>query len=92
MCVHIQCGTYTPGLDAAWRVCTHIIVENILDIQVKVVELHNQGTKPLLPAVALILADLPLLKASGLLSLLGCQLFLKLILYNCHLNTYYCQI
>jgi hypothetical protein len=78
-------------LDAALRVCTHILLENKLDIQVKVVELHNQGTKPLSPDVALILADLPLLKASGLQSNLGYWLFFKLILYTFHLNIHHYQ-
>jgi fatty acid synthase len=51
-------------LHAALRVCTHITVENKLGIEMKVVELHNKGTTPLSPALALILADEPLIKAS----------------------------
>ncbi|PNF22347.1 hypothetical protein B7P43_G18281, partial [Cryptotermes secundus] len=39
-----------------------ITVENKPVTQVKVVELHTQGFTPLAPAVALILADRPLLK------------------------------
>jgi fatty acid synthase len=55
-------------LHTTLRVCTHIALENKPVTQVKVVEVHNQGWTPLSPAVAVILADLPLLKASGLLS------------------------
>jgi hypothetical protein len=51
-------------LHSALRVCTHITLENKPVIQMKVVELHTQGSTPLSPAVALILADLPLVKAS----------------------------
>jgi hypothetical protein len=51
-------------LHTALRVCTHITLENKPVTEVKVVELLTQGSIPLAPAVALILADLPLLKAS----------------------------
>jgi fatty acid synthase len=51
-------------LHSALRVCTHIVLENKPGIHVKVVELYSQGTAPLSPAVALILADWPLIKAS----------------------------
>jgi hypothetical protein len=51
-------------LHAALKVCTHIAVENNLGIKVKVVELHNKGTTPLSPALALIFADQPFVKAS----------------------------
>jgi fatty acid synthase len=55
-------------LHTALRVCTHIALENKPVTEVKVVELHTQGSAPLSPAVAPILADLPLLKASEMLS------------------------
>jgi hypothetical protein len=42
----------------------HITLENKPVTQVKVVELHTQGSTPLAPAVFLILADKPLSKAS----------------------------
>jgi hypothetical protein len=51
-------------LHAALRVYTHITVENNLGIEMKVVELHNKGTTPLLPALALILTGELLIKAS----------------------------
>jgi hypothetical protein len=51
-------------LHSALRVCTHITLENKPVIQMKTVELHTQSSTPLSPAVALILADLPLVKAS----------------------------
>jgi hypothetical protein len=51
-------------LDTTLRVCTHIALENKPVIQMKVVELHTQGCTPLSLAVALILADLPLVKVS----------------------------
>jgi fatty acid synthase len=51
-------------LHTALRVCTHIAVENKPDIQVDMVEVHNQGTTPLSPILVHIFADLPLLKAS----------------------------
>jgi hypothetical protein len=63
---------FTPNVEPAHldfhsvlRVCVHIALENKPGTHVKVVELHNQGTGPLSPAVSLILADLPLIKASG---------------------------
>jgi hypothetical protein len=46
------------------RVCMDITLENKPVTQVKVVELHTQGSTPLAPAVVLILADRPLQKAS----------------------------
>jgi fatty acid synthase len=55
-------------LDAALRVCTHITLENKPVTQMKVVELHKKGWTLLSPAVVHILAELPLLKASGVLS------------------------
>lgn len=55
-------------LHTTLRVCTHITLENKPVSPVKVVELHNPGWVPLAPAVALILADLPLLKASGVIA------------------------
>jgi hypothetical protein len=51
-------------LHTTLRVCMHISVENKPVTQVKVVELHTQGSTPLAPAVALILADIPHSKAS----------------------------
>ncbi|PNF18945.1 hypothetical protein B7P43_G14906, partial [Cryptotermes secundus] len=51
-------------LHTTLRVCMHITVENKPVTQVKVVELHTQGSTPLSPAVTLIFADRPLLKAS----------------------------
>jgi hypothetical protein len=42
----------------------HITQENKPVVQMKVVELYTQGCTPLSPAVALILADMPLVKAS----------------------------
>jgi hypothetical protein len=51
-------------LHTALRVCTHIVLENKPVTQMKVVELHAQGSAPLSPALALILADKPLSKAS----------------------------
>jgi hypothetical protein len=51
-------------LHTALRVCVHITLENKPVTQVKMVELHTQGSIPLSPAVALILADLPHSKAS----------------------------
>jgi hypothetical protein len=51
-------------LQTALRVCIHITLENKPVTQMKVVELHAQGCTPLSPAVALILADKPHLKAS----------------------------
>jgi hypothetical protein len=55
-----------PHLDlhAALRVCIHITLENKPVTQVKMVELHTQGWMPLSPAVAVILGDKPLSKAS----------------------------
>jgi len=53
-------------LHTSLRVCTHIALENKHGIQVKVVEVHNQGTMPLSPVLVPIFADLPLLKASGM--------------------------
>ena len=53
-------------LDNSLRVCTHIALENKHGIQVKVVEVHNEGTTPLSPVLVPIFADLPLLKASGM--------------------------
>jgi hypothetical protein len=53
-------------LHTSLRVCTHIAVENKPGIQVNVVEVHNQGTKPLSPVLVPIFADLPLSKASGM--------------------------
>ncbi|XP_021929696.1 fatty acid synthase-like isoform X3 [Zootermopsis nevadensis] len=50
-------------LHSALRVCTHIALENKPGAHVKVVELHNEGTALLSPAVAAIIADLPLIKA-----------------------------
>jgi fatty acid synthase len=55
-------------LHTTLRVCTHIALENKPVAQIKVVELHKEGWAPLSPAVVHILADLPLLKASGVLS------------------------
>jgi fatty acid synthase len=54
---HLDLGT-------SMRVCTHIALENKPGIQVRVVEVHNQGTTPLSPVLVPIFADLPLLKAS----------------------------
>ena len=51
-------------LHTSLRACTHIALENKPGIQVNVVEVHNQGTTPLSPALVHIFADLPLLKAS----------------------------
>jgi hypothetical protein len=51
-------------LHASLRVCMHITLENKPVTQMKVVELHTPGCTPLSPAVALILADVPLVKAS----------------------------
>jgi hypothetical protein len=51
-------------LQTALRVCTHITLENKPVTQVKVVELHTQGSTPLAPAMVLILADRPVSKAS----------------------------
>jgi hypothetical protein len=51
-------------LHAALRVCIHITLENKPVTQMKVVELHTQGWMPLSPAVAVILGDKPLSKAS----------------------------
>jgi hypothetical protein len=51
-------------LHSALRVCMHITLENKPGTHVKVVELHSEGTTPVSPAVALIIADLPLIKAS----------------------------
>jgi ribulose-5-phosphate 4-epimerase/fuculose-1-phosphate aldolase len=51
-------------LHTALRVCTHITLENKPVTQVKVVECHTQSSTLLAPAVALILAGLPLSKAS----------------------------
>jgi hypothetical protein len=51
-------------LNTALQVCTHITLENKPVTHVKVVELHTQGSTPLAPAVALILANIPLSKAS----------------------------
>ena len=53
-------------LDTSLRVCIHIALENKHGIQVKVVEVHNQGMTPLSPVLVPIFADLPLLKASGM--------------------------
>jgi fatty acid synthase len=52
------------NLHTSLRVCTHIALENKHGIQVKVVEVHNQGTTPLSPVLVSIFADLPLVKAS----------------------------
>ncbi|PNF15064.1 hypothetical protein B7P43_G16762, partial [Cryptotermes secundus] len=49
-------------LHTALRVCVHITLENQPVPQMKVVELHTQGSTPLAPTVALILADRPLSK------------------------------
>jgi hypothetical protein len=51
-------------LHTTLHVCTHITVENKPVTTVKVVELHKQGSTPLSPAVALILADTLLTKVS----------------------------
>jgi hypothetical protein len=51
-------------LHTTLRVCVHITLENKPVTQVKVVELHTQGSTPVSPAVSLILADRPLSKAS----------------------------
>jgi hypothetical protein len=51
-------------LHSALRVCMQIAVENKHVIHMKVVEVHNQGITPLSCAVALVLADIPLVKAS----------------------------
>jgi hypothetical protein len=67
-------------LHSALRVCVHIALENKPGTHVKVVELHNQGTAPLSPAVSLILADIPLIKASGILSHIVYHLFLRPLL------------
>jgi fatty acid synthase len=62
---------FTPNIEpahldlhATLRVCIHITLENKPVTKVKVVELHTQGSTPLSPAVALILADKPISKAS----------------------------
>jgi hypothetical protein len=64
-------------LHSALRVCTHIALENKPGTHVKVVELYSQGTTPLSPAVAVVIADLPLIKASVTVcdaeSLIYCQ-------------------
>ena len=51
-------------LHTSLRVCTQIALENKPGIQVKVVEVHNQGMTPLAPVLVHIFADLPLLKSS----------------------------
>jgi len=53
-------------LHTSLRVCKNIALENKPDIQVNVVEVHNQGTTPLSPVLVPIFAGLPLLKASGI--------------------------
>jgi fatty acid synthase len=53
-------------LHTSVRVCTHITLENKPDLQVNVVEVHNQGTTPLSPVLVPIFADMPLLKVSGM--------------------------
>jgi fatty acid synthase len=75
-------------LHSALRVCTHIALENKPEpgTHVKVVELYSEGTTPVSPAVALIIADLPLIKASGILSQIVYQWFLRFILHSCPLN------
>ena len=67
---------FTPYIEAthldlhtALRVCTHIALENKPGIQMKVVEVHNQGMTPVSPVLVPIFADLPLLKASGMPSI-----------------------
>jgi hypothetical protein len=50
-------------LHTTLRMCTQIALENDRAGPVKVVEVHNQGTTPLSPTIALILADCPLMKA-----------------------------
>jgi len=56
-------------LHTSLRVCTQIALENKPGIQVKVVEVHNQGMTPLSPVLVPIFADLPLFKASGMSSI-----------------------
>jgi hypothetical protein len=89
---------FTPSVEPAHldlhstlRVCTHIALENKPGTHVKVVELHSQGTTPLSPAVALIIADLPLIKASGILSQIVYQWFIGLIHRSCPLN-FMCKV
>ncbi len=67
---------FTPYIEAthldlhsALRVCTHIALENKPGIQMKVVEVHNQGMTPVSPVLVPIFGDLPLLKASGMPSI-----------------------
>jgi hypothetical protein len=50
-------------LHTTLRMCIQITLENERGGLVKVVEMHNQGTTPLAPTIALILADNPLSKA-----------------------------
>jgi hypothetical protein len=65
---------FTPYVEAAHldlhtalSVCTQIIVENKPGTRVNVVEVHKQGTAPLSPVLVPIFADMPLIKASGIL-------------------------
>jgi hypothetical protein len=65
---------FTPNVEpahldfhTALRVCTHIALENTTLTHVKVVELHSRNTALLSPAVALIIADMPLINASALM-------------------------
>jgi fatty acid synthase len=57
-------------LHTSLRVCTNIALENKPGIDVNVVEVHNQGTTPLSPVLVPIFADLPLVKASGISSII----------------------
>jgi len=51
-------------LHTSVRVCTHIALENKSDIQVKVVEVHNQGMTSLSSVLVSIIADMLHFKAS----------------------------
>ncbi|PSN47450.1 hypothetical protein C0J52_01938 [Blattella germanica] len=47
----------------ALRVCVHMMLENVIGIRVKAVEVYNEDAAPFSPELAVILGDLPLIQA-----------------------------